>query len=515
MENRFICYLVNSFCSLLYMREYQDFMSIKDIRAVQNEKLADILSRNKSSEYGKLYGFGDIKTIKEFQERVPLTDYEDYKLYIEKIKRGEKRILTVEDVLLLELSSGSTSASKLIPYTKTLKEEFQKGIKPWLYDLYSSYKGIKWGRSYWSVTPAATENQYTEGGIPIGFEDDKEYFGVLEKKLFDVIFAVPSDAAKTDNIEEFYYKTALGMLNCRGLTLISVWNPSLLILILEYMYKNSEKLATDISLKDSRRAKEVRQCLYEKDFGKLWKNLKVISCWCDANAKIYADKLKGIFPQSAMQPKGLLATEGFVSFPLTSAGGAVLSVKSHFFEFKAMEDGRIFTADRLVNGGKYSVILTTSGGFYRYRLKDIIEVMGFHGNLPIIRFLGKLDKVSDLFGEKLNEVFVKDTLERHGIKEGFFMIAPETDRYVLYIEAGKVTGGIGDRIEETLRENFHYDYCRKIGQLKHLKIFKLTGNPEKEYLEECMRRGQRLGDIKPSVLHLKGGWDNVFKGEYA
>ncbi|HEY5576354.1 MAG TPA: GH3 auxin-responsive promoter family protein, partial [Clostridiaceae bacterium] len=105
--------------------------------------------------------------------------------------------------------------------------------------------------------------------------------------------------------------------------------------------------------------------------------------------------------------------------------------------------------------------------------------------------------------------------ERHGIKEGFFMIAPETDRYVLYIEAGKETGGIGDRIEETLRENFHYDYCRKLGQLKHLKIFKLTGDPEKEYIEECMRRGQRLGDIKPSVLHLKGGWDNVFKGEYA
>ena len=110
MENSFICYLANSFCSLLYIREYQDFMNIKDIRAVQNEKLADILSRNKSSEYGKLYCFVDIKTIKEFQERVPLTDYEDYKPYIEKIKRGEKGILTVEDVLLLELSSGSTSA---------------------------------------------------------------------------------------------------------------------------------------------------------------------------------------------------------------------------------------------------------------------------------------------------------------------------------------------------------------------------------------------------------------------
>jgi len=496
------------------MKEYQDFINIKDIRAVQNEKLAGILSSNKSSEYGKLYGFGDIKTIKEFQERVPLRDYEEYKPYIEKIKRGEKRILTSEDVLLLELSSGSTSASKLIPYTKALKEEFQKGIKPWLYDLYSSYKGIKWGRSYWSVTPAATRNQYTEGGIPIGFEDDKEYFGALEKKLLDVIFAVPSDAAKTDNIEEFYYKTALGMLNCRYLTLISVWNPSLLILILEYMHKNSEKLAKDIALKDSRRAKEVKRWLNEKDFGKLWKNLKVISCWCDANAKIYADRLKGIFPQSAMQPKGLLATEGFVSFPLYSAGGAVLSVKSHFFEFEEAGDSRILLADQLEKGKEYSVILTTSGGFYRYRLKDVIQVTGFKGKIPVIKFLGKQDKVSDLFGEKLNELFVKGLLERHMIDKGFFMLAPEIDRYVLYVEAGKVTGGMEDRIEEALRENFHYDYCRKLGQLKSLRVFSLTGNPEKEYLDECVRRGQRLGNIKPVTLNLQGGWDKVFRGEY-
>ena len=28
------------------------------------------------------------------------------------------------------------------------------------------------------------------------------------------------------------------------------------------------------------------------------------------------------------------------------------------------------------------------------------------------------------------------------------------------------------------------------------------------------QRGQRLGNIKPAVLNLQGGWDKVFKGEY-
>jgi hypothetical protein len=487
-----------------------DYIRVKDVRVVQIEKLICILRANRSCEYGDKYDFENIGDLEEFQKKVPLTDYEDYKPYIEEIKKGKKNILTAEDVLLLELSSGSTSASKLIPYTRTLKEEFQKGIRPWLYDLYSSYKGIKWGRSYWSVTPAATKKEYAEGGIPIGFEDDKEYFGALEKKLFDIIFAVPSDAAKADSIEEFYYKTALGLLKCRDITLISVWNPSFLMLLLEYMEKNSEKLAEDISIKNRKRGMEVRICLNEKAFEKLWKNLKVISCWCDGNAKAYADKLKAIFPNSAIQPKGLLATEGFVSFPLSGAGGAVLSIRSHFFEFEAAGDNKIYFADELEKGKEYSVILTTSGGFYRYRLKDIVQVTGFMGQVPVIKFLGKQDKVSDLFGEKLNEIFVKTVIESSGTEGDFFMMAPETDRYVLYIKSERVPDGIEDK----LRENFHYDYCRKLGQLKPLRIFMLTGNPRQEYLEECVRRGQRLGDIKPVLLHLQGGWDKVFKGEY-
>jgi hypothetical protein len=64
------------------------------------------------------------------------------------------------------------------------------------------------------------------------------------------------------------------------------------------------------------------------------------------------------------------------------------------------------------------------------------------------------------------------------------------------------------------RENFHYDYCRKLGQLKEMRIFRLSGNPDKEYLGECVRRGQKLGDIKTPVLSLIGGWEDIFRGEF-
>lgn len=508
------CYLLNSLGCLLYKKDYRDFMNIKDVRQLQAKKLQAILQANQDSSYGRRYDFAAIRDIGDFQARLPLTVYEDYLPYVQRIMAGETGVLTGEAVLLLEPSSGSASPSKLIPYTAGLKHDFQMGIRPWLYDLYSGRPHLKWGKSYWSVTPAVSRQQFTEGGIPVGFEDDKAYFGGFEKSLLDMVMAVPSAAGQAETMADFYHETALGLLKCRELTLISVWNPSFLRLILEYMTENCEVLAGEIQAADQARAEAIRHHLPREEYVKLWENLRLISCWADGNARVSADSLMELFPGVELQPKGLLATEGFVSFPLTESGGSVLSVASHFFEFLSESDGEVYLADQLEIGGRYRVILTTSGGFYRYDLKDLIQVTDFYREVPVIRFLGKADKVSDRFGEKLNEVFVQDALAGLGISEGFHMLAPEGDRYVLYIAAahrGAVDGGM---IDEALCANFHYDYCRRLGQLKAVRVFQLTGDPGREFLEESVQRGQRLGNIKPAVLNLQGGWDKVFKGEY-
>jgi len=516
---KLIPYLVNSLFSLVYQGTYREFLKSGNIKKIQEKKLIAILAGGRESEYGRLYGFSEIRNVEDFQRQVPLTDYEDYLPTIEKIKRGEKQVLTAEEILLLEPSSGSASASKLIPYTHSLRREFQQGLRPWLYDLYHNHPGLKRGKSYWSVTPAAAGKRYTEGGIPIGFEDDKAYFGCLEKMLLDRVMAVPSGTARSVSMADFYRQTSLGLLQCRNLTLISVWNPSFLILILEHMRQNAAGLTAEIGQRDRKRAQEVRGCLEREDYSGLWPDLQLISCWADAQAGTYADRLRALFPRVDLQPKGLLATEGFVSFPLTAAGGAVLSIRSHFFEFQSAEDGLIRTADRLEAGGRYRVILTTSGGLYRYQLGDLIQVQDFFRGIPVIKFLGKEDKVSDLFGEKLNEIFVRDTLDKLGIRDGFRMLAPEGNRYVLYLEAaqtpGLEAGGIDPGgIDAALGANFHYAYCRQLDQLQELRIFILWGNPEQEYLAECVSRGQKLGNIKPAVLSIQGGWDKVFKGGY-
>ena len=35
----------------------------------------------------------------------------------------------------------------------------------------------------------------------------------------------------------------------------------------------------------------------------------------------------------------------------------------------------------------YEIVITNSSGFYRYRLGDIVEVVGFFNQVPLIDFL--------------------------------------------------------------------------------------------------------------------------------
>lgn len=502
-----LCYLINSLCCVLYRKDYSRFVRLSDVQAAQDAKLFAILFENKKTEYGRKYGFSGITSVEEFRRKVPLSVYEDYSGSIEKIAAGEKNILTAGDVRMLELSSGSTSASKLIPYTRGLKEDFQRGLRPWLYDLYTNQAGIKSGKSYWSITPANGQNRVSVGGIPIGFDDDSQYFGKLEAKLFNLVFAVGKDVAHSRDMDEFKRRTVEGLLLCGNLSLISVWNPTYLLIILDYMRENAEAL---LSLIPARRRQRIREPLLRGDFSGVWPRLRLISCWAEAQAEPYAKKLQSLFPGVVIQPKGLLATEAFISFPVIAAGGAALSVFSHYFEFISLEDDQVFGAHELKEGQQYEVVITTSGGLYRYRLSDVIDVTGFFGKIPTLRFVGKKDSVSDLFGEKLNAIFVQDTLEHLNIRAEFCMVAPAVDRYVLFVKSD----GPIENPDMAFRENFHYDYCRKLGQLKEMRIFRLTGDPDREYLDECVRRGQKLGDIKPPALSLNGGWEDIFKGAF-
>lgn len=498
------CRLLNGLCRLLYKREYERFISPYNISRVQGEYLKSLLKKNADTVYGRKYGFDGIRSYKDFSERVPLTKYEDYEPYIRAMADGAENVLTSEHIMLFELTSGSSGGKKLIPYTPSLKREFQRGIKPWLCDIYTKLPEVRAGKSYWSITPVTEGKSRTKSGIPVGFEEDAEYFGFVEQGIMRRIFAVDGSVKFPEDMDRFYFETARQLLNCGSLTLISVWNPTFLTILCNYIRDKAKALSE--TLPEGKRAEFLRNAA-ENRFERIFPELRIISCWADGAAADYIAKLQELFRGVYIQPKGLLATECFASFPLVGEEGSRLSVYSHFFEFRRLSDGKIVTAGKL-KCGEYELIVTTSGGFYRYCIGDIIEVLETYPDRPPrIRFLRRGGISSDLFGEKLTEEFVRNTLKKLGIADCFCLLAPYGKRYRLYTTADNTTS---EALDNALRESYHYDYCRRLGQLEQAEIVQITGDPRKDFIDKLAADGMRIGDIKPAVLSNKSGWENYF-----
>jgi hypothetical protein len=113
--------------------------------------------------------------------------------------------------LLLEPTGGSTLATKLIPYTTSLKDEFGRGIVAWVWDLFSHVPRLMLGSAYWSITPVAHREERTPSAIPVGFEEDSQYLGGLGA-LLSRVMAVPPEVRQIDDIESFRYVTLLFLL---------------------------------------------------------------------------------------------------------------------------------------------------------------------------------------------------------------------------------------------------------------------------------------------------------------
>jgi len=476
--------------------------ALQDPGGTQLQVLHRILRANENSVFGRDHAFSGIKTVREYQERVPLSSYEDYLPALARIRAGEPNILTASPVRRLAVTSGSSSAVKLVPHTPSLQREFSAAIDPWVHDLFRSDPDLMAGPAFWSVTPALPPPDI-ESAVPIGFDEDTEYLGGFWKPLVDATLAVPGDVSRIRDTVECRRITLLHLLEARELRLISVWHPSFLTLLLEHMAEQWDNLLPLVRSFSRRSA--LRAC-GPRDLAAIWPKLKLITCWADGPATLAADSLRRIFPNVRVQPKGLLATEAFVSIPF--AGARPLAVTSHFFEFLDAQDGP-HLAEELSPGAEYSVVVTTGGGLYRYRLRDRVCVTGKLFRTPSLEFIGKEGGVADLFGEKLTDDFVagvlRGVLARAGGFVKFAMLAPlfrgNSVHYTLFLETDQaLPPGLAQEVEQGLRANPHYALCISLSQLRPARVECLLPGAFERYTNWRSRNGVRLGNIKPALL---------------
>jgi len=95
------------------------YTSLSDPGEAQYRVLATLLEGYSKTEYGKRFDAGDIQGLEEFRESFPITNYQGFLPYIEKVMEGDYRALLPEPPIEWAMTRGSTGKSKLIPLTRT------------------------------------------------------------------------------------------------------------------------------------------------------------------------------------------------------------------------------------------------------------------------------------------------------------------------------------------------------------------------------------------------------------
>jgi hypothetical protein len=541
-------YWLNSAWMWSCRREANEFRRATHAVAwTQEAVLREMLSANRDTSFGRRHGFASVTSPQDYQRYVPLSNYDAFAPYVQEVAAGHLNVLTADRVELLEPTSGTTAGEKLIPYTASLRAQFQRAVAAWVADVMHHRPGVRRGRAYWSISPALGLPRRTAGGIRIGFDSDAAYLSRWQQRLVRHLLVMPPAVTSLRAIEDFRYFTLFHLLAAPDLALISVWNPTFLTALLSPLEGWIDRICDDLRHGRRRipatprvrrlRSEELRAIfrhggpLPEK-LRQVWPGLDLISCWADAAAATQLPALQALFPGVAVQPKGLLSTEACVSFPLCGRPGAALAVRSHFFEFrewpgKIAAPSGIRLAHELEAGGRYKVIVTTGGGLYRYQSGDVVEVTGFENQCPLVRLVGRADRVCDLVGEKLGEPHVQEVLHRvfagHRLAPRFAMLAPAGGdppgyRLYLHIEDELLTAQADDIVREVeagLRSNPYYSQAVGLRQLWPLKVTILDADFEQVwqvYERACLARGKKLGQIKPSVLDSWPGWCREFDG---
>src|SRR5438552_398248 len=394
---------------MLASAETERFLAAgEDIAAVQRKLLLDaIITPNVDTEYGRKCRFAAVTDLQAFRELVPLVNYEQVRPAVERIARGEQGVLTTEPPLAFFKTSGSLAAPKLVPVTASLVRDKARAFGVFWHLIYQAHPRLRHGK--WIATFGdAGRSDRSAGGLEILSEStfwNKRAQGLQSWAGWPL----PAVLRTIENPELRYFAVArLAMAGPQhGIMCL---NPSTLLLLCRTIERHLPLLIRAIAdgelgfphdvapelvevlrphLAPNRdRARELERDVAGRaglELKRAWKELELVVCWHSELVTPYLHQLEHYLADICRRDYITQASECVMAIPTTdrSSGGA-LAYTSHFFEFipeRAIESSIPDTrfAWELETGQIYELVVSTSGGLYRYRIGDCVRVNGFSG----------------------------------------------------------------------------------------------------------------------------------------
>ena len=471
---------------------------------VQERFLMNLLQAHQNTEFGRKYQVGEIKTVACFRERVPILPYGSYEPYLERIAQGEQNILTADPVVYLTLTSGSTGKKKMIPTTRRSQNITRQATLTSMGFLTAALhsRGQQFGKIL--LTNSTQQWGRTNAGIPYG----PASAGVLnmDKWLYEQFFAQPYEALQVADSPARHYLALLFALQEPLMRGMLANFPMLILRTCNYLEQFAADLIRDIEkgtiadwlevepelrLKLERclsanpvRANELREILQSE--GKLtpylaWSNLSFVACARGGTSDFYFQRFPTYFGNTPVFGAVFSSAEGMFSiYHELDDDSSILALESGFFEFIPQdqwqeEQPKTLLATEVRSGERYRILTTSYNGFYRYDIGDVIEVVGFYEQAPLIVFRHRQGGLISSTTEKTTEAHATQVMQavqqEFGLLlEDFCITLSENDfpaRYLVNIELanGYTLKDPQIFLEECDRKlqaaNTHYEISRK------------------------------------------------------
>nr|XP_054764921.1 LOW QUALITY PROTEIN: uncharacterized protein LOC129271650 [Lytechinus pictus] len=403
----------------------------------QERILLQILKDNKDTVYGEDFGLARLKDIDDFRSKHPLTKYEHYRPYVQRMMDGEEKVLTAARPKSFTRTSGTTGQPKYFPILdrQSLLTDIASMVTGLLQETVPGLGPLQKRLQYY-VHPVTSRSK---AGIPI---ETALTFPADNAFLMSLFNTPPSGFTITTKYEANYIHLLfalkdkyIGIIGCNFLSLLEV-----LILQLENCWQDivddiertirsslnlDSGVRDQISLQlkgkgDPNRAKELRT-EFRKGFQdivpRVWPHAKIIMGVDPQDVRFrLARKYTGDIPTYSYV---IGASEGFLGmnmWPLDKKLGYVPSFLHNFYEFipvSEIDDAEPTTLlpEELQVGECYEMVITQTSGLYRYRMGDVLRVTRFEQATPVFEFSHRKGQMLNLYYEKIDQKMFYDSLK--------------------------------------------------------------------------------------------------------
>lgn len=357
----------------------------------QQQVFHHLVRKGRRTAFGRDHQFDRIRTVADFQQRVPLRDYEGLRPYIERIKQGEKDVLWPGRPKYLAKTSGTTSGVKYIPLTP---------------DSMPNHFGT--ARNALFNYAALTGNYSFFDGKMIFLSGSPEMDrtgGILTGRLSGIVNHEIPAWLRTNQLPS--YAT-----NC-----IEDWEEKVEAIVTETLHQDM-RLISGIP--------PWVQMYYERLLARsgastisaLFPQFSVF-VYGGVNFSPYRARLEELAGRPPATVETYPASEGFIAFQdQPGRPDLLLNVRSGlFFEFVPLEDAgkpepRRLTLGQVETGVDYALILHTNAGLWGYEIGDTVQFVSLDPYR--IRVSGRVSHYISAFGEHVIGKEVEEAMRQVG-----------------------------------------------------------------------------------------------------